>query len=93
MVIHISRALDSNCSQHCLLLQNMLTAVMYPHGRTGYKDPKEPCNRTDKRNGGEFRRFERYGSCAMERYGSCATARWLCHGTICQLCHGTPRSS
>lgn len=39
--------------------QNMLTAVMYKHEPTGYKDPKDPANRNDKRNGGEFRRFER----------------------------------
>lgn len=42
-----------------LLLQNMLTAVVHPCTPSGYQDPADPCNRTDKRNGGEFRRFER----------------------------------
>lgn len=40
--------------------QNALTAVPYPHQQTGYKDPHDPCNRSDKRNGGQYRRFERY---------------------------------
>ncbi|WIA16306.1 hypothetical protein OEZ85_013007 [Tetradesmus obliquus] len=38
--------------------QCMLTAVPHPHAKTGYKDPRDPCNRTDKRNGGQYRRFE-----------------------------------
>jgi hypothetical protein len=38
----------------------MLTAVVYPQKPSGYMDPKDPCNRSDKRNGGDFRRFERY---------------------------------
>jgi len=39
--------------------QNMLTAIPHPHRKTGYKSQSDPCNRSDKRNGGEFRRFER----------------------------------
>lgn len=39
--------------------QNMLTAVPYPQKKTGFKDPVDPCNRSDKRNGGDYRRFER----------------------------------
>lgn len=39
--------------------QNMLTAVPYPQKKTGFKDPADPCNRSDKRNGGDYRRFER----------------------------------
>lgn len=63
--------------QLCLCrLQNMLTAVMYPHERTGYKDPKEPCNRTDKRNGGDFRRFERCGRLLVSRSSCHAAADW-----------------
>jgi hypothetical protein len=39
--------------------QNMLQAQMHPHMKTGYKDIYDPCNRSDKRNGGDFRRFDR----------------------------------
>lgn len=39
------------------ICQNTLMAVPYPHKLTGYKDPKDPCNRLDKHYGGGFRQF------------------------------------
>ena len=30
----------------------------FPHHKTGYKDPRNNCNRTDRRNGGEFSTYE-----------------------------------
>jgi hypothetical protein len=50
--------------------QNMLTAVMHPHTRTGYKDSRDACNKTDRHNGGDYRRFER-----------CAVVVWC--GVVC----------
>jgi hypothetical protein len=57
-LLHVHNALHRAAS-HCLQFQNMLTAVPHPHAKTGHKDPRDPCNRTDKRNGGQYRRFER----------------------------------
>uniref|UniRef100_A0A7S1T1L7 Uncharacterized protein n=1 Tax=Tetraselmis chuii TaxID=63592 RepID=A0A7S1T1L7_9CHLO len=31
-----------------------LKAGMFPDNKTGFKDPKDPCNKTNKSNGGEF---------------------------------------
>lgn len=39
------------------VFQNTLQAVPYPHKMTGYKDARDPCNRTDKHYGGAYRQF------------------------------------
>jgi len=44
-----------------------LLAVAHPQKRTGYKDPLDFCNRTDKSNGGDFRT---YSSAYRENHGS-----------------------
>ena len=41
-----------------LVLNNELLARPFPHHKTGYKDPRNNCNRTDRRNGGEFSTYE-----------------------------------
>eukprot|EP00873_Tetraselmis_striata_P018389 jgi/Tetstr1/438653/TSEL_027203.t1 len=34
-----------------------LKAGMFPDNKTGFKDPRDPCNKTNKSNGGEFRTY------------------------------------
>jgi hypothetical protein len=75
----------------------MLTAVPHPHAETGYKDPRDPCNRTDKRNGGQYRRFERH----VRRVCEILRAAWTtmhhlrCAPAACRLdcCSSTKASS
>eukprot|EP00877_Chromochloris_zofingiensis_P006010 jgi/Chrzof1/1662/Cz10g16100.t1 len=40
------------------VFQNTLQAVPHPQTKTGHKDKFDPCNRSDKRNGGDFKRFD-----------------------------------
>jgi len=46
------------CMKNPIVLNNELLARPFPHHKTGYKDPRNNCNRTDRRNGGEFSTYE-----------------------------------
>ena len=46
------------CMKNPIVLNNELLARPFPHHKTGYKDPRNNCNRTDRRNGGEFSMYE-----------------------------------
>lgn len=45
-----------------------LKAGMFPDNKTGFKDPRDPCNKTNKSNGGEFRTYNRWAVCLIHAY-------------------------
>lgn len=54
-----------------LVYQNLLMAGMFEDNHAGFKDKRDPCNKTNKSNGGDFVTYARSGYW-MDHYLTCA---------------------